>query len=200
MNIRSTRLRGLALVGAAALAMVALAGCEASPETDTTDTATSAPTEEATGLAAEVAAAMAAPGNAVPTEAVENGDALEGKIVYYVPITLQSAQFNVTAAALTDALDELGASIQICDGKGTPTDVGSCINQGVTAGAAAIVTDAVSYKLGENALDAAQAAGVPVIISNQLEDDAHPASETLGYMATGGFSQQEITAKWVTVD
>jgi len=196
---RTPRARALAVVCAAAAAMIALAGCEATAETPTS-TGSAAATEEATGLAAEVATALQAPGNTVPTETVADGDALEGKTVYYVPITLQSAQFNVTAAALTDALDELGASIQICDGKGTPTDVGSCINQGVTAGAAAIVTDAVSYKLGENALDAAQAAGVPVIISNQLEDEAHPASETLGYMATGGFSQQEITAKWVTVD
>jgi ribose transport system substrate-binding protein len=200
LTIRTPRARALALVSVAAAAALALTGCESSPETPTATSTSTSGSGEATGLAAEVAAALEAPGNVVPSAAVADGDALEGKTVYYVPITLQSAQFNVTAAALTDALDVLGASIQICDGKGTPTDVGSCINQGVTAGAAAIITDAVSYKLGENALDAAQSAGVPVIISNQLEDDAHPASATLGYMATGGFSQQEITAKWVTVD
>lgn len=200
-TFRSTRTRALALVGAAAVAVLALAGCEASPSDEGTGAAPSASsTETLTGLAADVAAAMQAPGNAVPTEKVAGGDALEGKTVYYVPITLQSAQFNVTATALTAALQELGATIQICDGKGTPTDVSACVSQGVTAGAAAIVSDAVPYGLAANAFDAAQAAGIPVVISNQIEADGHPASKTLGYMATGGFSQQEITAKWVTDD
>lgn len=199
MNItRSARTRALVVVGAAALAVIALAGCESTPN----DSGSAAPSSSssATGIAAEVAAAMQAPGNTVPTEKVTDGAALEGKVVYYVPITLQSAQFNVTATALTAALKTLGASIQICDGKGTPTDVSSCVNQGVSGGAAAIISDAVPYGLAANAFDAAQAAGIPVVISNQIEADGHPASKTLGYMATGGFSQQEITAKWVTED
>lgn len=195
----SHRSRALALTGALAVGILALSGCEASSSGSGGDASASA-SGSATGLAAEVAAAMEAPGNTVPTEKVADGGALQGKTVYYVPITLQSAQFNVTATALTAALKTLGASIQICDGKGTPTDVGSCITQGVSAGAAAIVSDAVSYTLGENAFDAAQAAGIPVIISNQIPDSDHPASATLGYMATGGSSQQEITAEWVTED
>lgn len=202
MNIfRSTRIRAVSLVGAAALVTVALAGCEGSPADDGTGTAPSASSSDTlTGIAADVAAALQAPGNTVPAEKVTDGAALEGKVVYYVPITLQSAQFNVTGTALTAALEELGATIQICDGKGTPTDVSSCVNQGVSAGAAAIISDAVPYGLAENAFDAAQDAGIPVVISNQIEADGHPASATLGYMATGGFSQQEITAKWITED
>jgi len=202
MNPRqSTRVRCLAAVGAVTIAALALTGCEAGPEEQPKSSAPSSTSStELTGIAADVASAMDAPGNTVPTEPVADGDALEGKTVYYVPITLQSAQFSVTATALTDALKALGAKIQVCDGKGTPTDVGSCINQGVSAGAAAIIGDAVSYNLGENAFDAAQEAGIPVIISNQIPNPDHPASPTLGYMATGGFSQSEITAKWIIQD
>lgn len=194
------RRRALAFVGATAFAILVLTGCEATSAIDATSRSSPSANDGAASTAADVSAGMRAPGNEVPTEPISDGDALEGRTVYYVPLTLQAAQFNVTATALTDALTVLGASVQVCDGKGTPTDVGACIGQGVTAGAAAIITDAVAYGLGENAFDAAQKAGVPVIISNQVADEAHPASETLGYMATGGFRQQELTAQWIIND
>jgi ribose transport system substrate-binding protein len=201
MNTLSTarRARALVAMGAIALTAVALAGCETAAEPTTPDETTGG--EELTGLAAEVDA-LTKPLDAypMPTEAIDGASALEGKTVYYIPITQQSPQFAVTGAAITEALDALGAKVQICNGNATPTEVSACINQATQASAAAIVTDAVPYGLAANALDAAQAAGIPVIISNQIADDAHPESETLQFIETPGGDQQVAIAKWIALD
>lgn len=198
-TIRPVRATSLAAAGIVAVAALALVGCDA-PATGSASTSPTA-SAEATGLAAEVVAAEALPTSyPVPTAKVSNGDALKGKTVYYVPITLQSPQFAVTQAALTDALKALGASIQVCDGQGTPTAVSACVDQGTNAKAAAIVTDAVAYGLAANALDAAQAAKIPVLISNQVPNKDHPDSATLANIPAGGTATAVALSKWVVVD
>ncbi|TFV95205.1 hypothetical protein E4M00_16050 [Leifsonia flava] len=136
----------------------------------------------------------------VPTEPIPGAAALAGETVYYIPISLQAPQFGVTQQALTDALNTVGMNIQVCDGKGTPTDIGACIIQATEADAASIITDAIPYGLGQNAFDAAQAAGIPVIISNQVPDAAHPASPTLAYIATAGSAMQVALSQWIALD
>ncbi|PWJ26820.1 monosaccharide ABC transporter substrate-binding protein (CUT2 family) [Branchiibius hedensis] len=137
----------------------------------------------------------------VPTAPISNVASLKGKTVYYVPITMQSPQFKVTLASVTAAFKTVGVNVQSCDGKGTPTDVAACITQATDQKAAAIITDAIPYVIAANAFDAAQKAGIPVVISNQVSsDDAHPASKTLAYIPAGGSGMQEALAKWVTVD
>lgn len=199
-TVRSTRSRVLSAAGALAIATFALTACDA---TDAAGDAASNGSDagEKTGLAAEVAEAQALPDSyPVPTEKASNADGLKGKTVYYVPITLQSPQFAVTQAALAEALDALGASIQVCDGQGTPTAVSACIDQGTDAKAAAIVTDAVAYGLASNSLDNAQAAGIPVLISNQVPSDDHPDSATLANIPAGGTATAVALSKWVVVD
>jgi len=199
-TVRFSRTRAITAAGVVALAAIALAGCDSTAEAGSATPSGSA-AAAATGLAAEVAAAQALPDSyPVPADAVTDGTALQGATVYYVPITLQSPQFAVTQKAFTEALEALGASVQVCDGQGTPTAVSACIDQGRDAKAAAIVTDAVAYGVAGNSLDAAQAAGIPVVISNQVPNADHPDSATLANIPAGGTAQAVSLAQWVTVD
>ncbi|MFF2370540.1 sugar ABC transporter substrate-binding protein [Agromyces sp. NPDC058110] len=201
MNASSARrIKGLVAAGAVAVSALALVGCADSGSATSPSASTSAGSGDSDLDAA--LAAVEAPLDAypVPTDAVDGIDAFKGETVYYVPVTLQSPQFSIVSAQLTEALETVGISVQVCDGKGNPSDIGSCIGQGTQAGAAAIVTDAVPYGLAANALDAAQAAGIPVVISNQIPDDTHPASETLGYVPAGGSDQEIAIAQWITKD
>ncbi|PUB32299.1 monosaccharide ABC transporter substrate-binding protein (CUT2 family) [Promicromonospora sp. AC04] len=137
----------------------------------------------------------------VPTEPVEDVASLEGKTVYYIPITQQSPQFGVTGPALAEALGTVGIDVQTCNGNGTPTDISACLNQAVNQGAVAIVADAISYAMAANAFDAARAAEVPVIIGNQVPDPEHPADETLAYLeGDAGAAMQVALARWVAQD
>lgn len=196
---RSTRARTLAALGA--IAVVATGASACSGASGSTDTSSSAASGSNSALAAEVAT-LEKPLDAypVPTEAIGDVGSLKGKTVYYIPITQQSPQFAVTQTALQAALKTVGINVQVCDGKGTPTDVSACVTQATQAKAGTIITDAIPYTIAANAFDAAQAAGIPVIISNQISDDSHPKSKTLDYIPAGGTEMQVALAKWITLD
>jgi ribose transport system substrate-binding protein len=196
-NITQRRVRRAVLGVAAAASAAALAACSASPSTTT-------PTPTGTGndtLAATVAT-LSNPLSAypVPTAAVTGVSKLSGKTVYYIPITLKSPQFNVTGTALTQAMKAVGASVQICDGGSNPSTINGCIAQATAAHAAAIVADSIPYGLGANSFGAARAAGIPVVITDQIPDSGTPADATLGYIEGAGSAMLKAVADWIAVD
>jgi ribose transport system substrate-binding protein len=199
-TVRTRRGRLLAVAGSVALAALALAGCDATGSGSSTASATAS--AGATGLAADVQKLEQPLASwPIPTAKVSNPDALKGKTVYFIPITLQAPQFGTAQTALTAALTALGANVQVCDGQGTPTAISACVGQATKAGAAAIIADAIQYEIAGNAFDAAQAAGIPVVIADQAASSNHPDSKTLATI-TGPVANQmaEALAKWTVVD
>jgi len=136
----------------------------------------------------------------VPTDPVSDPTALQGKTVYYIPITAQAPKFAIVQAGLKDALTTLGAKLQACDGGGTPTTISACIDQAVAAHAAAIISDAIYYDLAANSFDKAQAAGIPVLNTNQGPADGHPESKTLSYAIEAGDGGATALAAWIALD
>ncbi|MFE5791450.1 sugar ABC transporter substrate-binding protein [Streptomyces sp. NPDC056503] len=136
----------------------------------------------------------------VPTEKLDDVDSVAGKTIFYVPITKQAPQFTTTEKTLAAAAEAVGLRLQVCDGKGTPTDIGGCIGQATDAKAAAIIADAIPYALAANGLDTAQKAGIPVVISNQVPDPSHPASKTLTWVPVPGSEQQIRLFDWIVSD
>ena len=195
---RGGHLRSWAATGSVVLLGATLAACGGS--TGSTAGASSSSTANA-ALTAEVAK-LTQPLAAypIPTTPVTGVDKLKGKTVYYIPITQQASQFTVTQKSLTTALDSVGVKLQVCDGKGTPTDVSACITQAIGAGASSIITDAVPYVIATNAFAAAEKAKIPVVISNQAADPDHPASAMLDFIPAGGSQMQVALAKWVALD
>ncbi|QAY59835.1 hypothetical protein ET475_07405 [Microbacterium protaetiae] len=188
-----------ALTAGAAVAAVALslAACSA-----TDDKAASTPSTSAESPALAALADLQKPLDAypVPTEPIEGVDADKGGTLYYIPITQQSPEFAVDQAGVEAAAAAVGMSVQVCDGKGTPTEVSACIDHATNAKAAGIILDAVPYDIAANSIAAAQKAGIPVVIGNQLADDRHPSTPTFTYTAVSGSAQQEALARWVIAD
>jgi ribose transport system substrate-binding protein len=193
---RSLPIRVLAAAGT--LAIAALTGCGADAGTNSGSTASSTANPELAAAVAKLQKPLDA--YPIPTEPIAGVASLAGKTVYYIPISMQAPQFSVTQKALTAALQTVGMKVQACDGKGSPSDIDGCIRQATEAKAATIVTDAIPYGLGQNAFNAAQAAGIPVIISNQIPDPAQPASKTLNYIATAGTAMQVALSQWIALD
>jgi ribose transport system substrate-binding protein len=127
-------------------------------------------------------------------------DALDGATVYYVPLTAQVRGFSLTGDALEDALGTQHAHLATCDGKADPSTIAACVNQAVGARAAAIVLDSIPYAMAANALDAARAKGVHVVVTNQVVDDRHPADGTLGYVPGPGTQMLLEAADWIAAD
>ncbi|MFT2818199.1 sugar ABC transporter substrate-binding protein [Leifsonia sp. A12D58] len=188
-------------IGAAAAVAVVLAGCSASAETPADNGSSSSPSSANSALADEVQQ-LTQPLDAypMPTEAVTGVSELAGGTIYYVPITLRAPQFAVTQAGIEAAAAAAGLKVQVCDGQGNPTGVSSCIDQATQAKAIGVVTDGLPYDLAANSIDAAQSAGIPVIISNQIASDRHPVTPTLAYVPPAGSEQLIALSKWITLD
>ncbi|MFE6760815.1 sugar ABC transporter substrate-binding protein [Streptomyces sp. NPDC057689] len=187
--------RTWAAAGSIVLLAGTLAACGGDSEKNESATGTTSATD------AELATAMKPLDSyPVPTVKLDGADSVAGKTVFYIPLTKQAPQFTTTEKTLTAAAKAAGLRVQVCDGKGTPTDIGGCLGQATDAGAAAVVTDAIPYALAANGLDAAQKAGIPVVMSNQVPDPSHPASKTLTWVPVPGGEQQIRLFDWIAAD
>jgi ribose transport system substrate-binding protein len=200
----STARRTLTL-GAAALAAALLAAC--SPGTTDTDDSGSASSDGGADspvaeVVADVEQAMqprheiAAPAEALPGDL----SSLAGKTVYYVPLTAQVSVFQLYGDKLGEALAEADVDLQVCDGGSNPSQIAGCIGQAVGASAAAIVVDNIPYGMAANGLDDARAAGIPVLVANQVVDPQLPADETLAYVPGPAPQMLAGAADWIIAD
>jgi ribose transport system substrate-binding protein len=187
-----------------AVTLVAAAACSSSPSASSSGSSgsgtTSAVNSGVTHAKAAVTKAEAQSTYPVPAASLSGVSSLRGKTVYYVPITQQAPQFATTAAGLKQALSSAGISLQVCNGNSNPSQISACISQATGAKAGAIITDSIPYALAANALNAAQAKGIPVIITDQVADTTHPASKSLAYLYDPGSSQLVEVADWIIAD
>jgi ribose transport system substrate-binding protein len=196
------RPRHWAAAGTAAILAASLTACGSDSDSASGSGTTASGSTDTSALSGDVAALdKPLDSYSLPTAAVGDVSALAGKTIYYVPVTLQAPQFASTQKIIADAADAAGLKVQVCDGKGTPTDINACITQAVSAKAGAIVTDAIAYGLAASSLDAAQQAKIPVVINSQIVDEDHPASATLAYVGeNAGSDQQKALAEWTIAD
>lgn len=178
------KLRRAAAASATTMCMAGLAACgesatststagEKQATTATAASATSPGVEAATQRLAKYSKAdtpFVAPGPAVAGGA----DVLRGKKVWFIPIFFEAAIFHVAADAMREALEPLGATLQICDAKGNPTGASGCLRQATANGAAGIITDSVPVPFAEQGYAEAVEKKIPVVASN----NAIPAPDT----------------------
>ncbi|MGH3282652.1 MAG: sugar ABC transporter substrate-binding protein [Trebonia sp.] len=136
----------------------------------------------------------------VPTASVKGVAALKGKTVYYIPLVQFIPGFVVTAATMKTALAKVGVKLQVCNGNGVPATVASCVQQATGAGAAGIITDAIPYGMAQNALNAAKAKGIPVIIADQIPSSGTAANNDSLTYVPGVVNQPSQVAWWMVAD
>jgi ribose transport system substrate-binding protein len=138
----------------------------------------------------------AVPSHPVSGAPVKGVSALKGKTVYYVPLVQQIPGFILTAAALKTALSSVGMKLQVCNGEAQPSAVAACIGQAAGAGAAGIILDSIPQGMAFNAITAATAKGVPVIVSDQLPPTPTAKSTDQVDYALGAPYQPNDIAYW----
>lgn len=137
----------------------------------------------------------------MPTEAIKDANALKGKTIYYIPITTQAPQFALTAKVMEEAATTVGAKLQVCNGEGTPSTISQCIDGATNdATTGVIVLDGFFIGMAANSAMAAQAAGIPVISSNQDILPDFPANKTLGYVKAPGAAMFTEVSSWISLD
>jgi ribose transport system substrate-binding protein len=132
----------------------------------------------------------------VPTASISGVSSLKGKTVYYIPLVQFIPGFVVTAATMKVALAKAGMSLQICNGQGQPSAVAACVQQATGAGAAGIITDAIPYGMAQNALDAAKAKNIPIIIADQYPPSGTKNTDAVTYVP-GVVDQPSQIAWWI---
>jgi ribose transport system substrate-binding protein len=198
--------------GAAITAAAVLAACSSS---GSSSTSASSPTSGSTQAGSSASSTSAAAGGVakaqqmvtqleattssypVPTASIKGVSALKGKTVYYIPLVQFIPGFVVTAATMKTALAKVGVNLQVCNGQGQPSAVASCVQQATGAGAAGIITDAIPYGMAQNALNAAKAKGVPIIITDQIPPGGTTNSDAVTYVP--GVVDQPSQVAWWTI-
>ena len=195
--------------GAAITAAAVLAACSSSSSsTGSTAASSSAPASSAASSTSTASAGVAkaqqmvtqleatTSSYPVPTASISGVSALKGKTVYYIPLIQFIPGFVVTAATMKTALAQVGVKLQVCNGNGVPATVASCVQQATGAGAAGIITDAIPYGMAQNALNAAKAKGIPIIITDQIPPSGTTNSDSVTYVP-GVVDQPSQVAWWM---
>jgi ribose transport system substrate-binding protein len=129
-----------------------------------------------------------------------DASSLRGKTVYYVPITLQAESFQIVSKALTAALQTVGVKLVSCDGGANPSTAGACFNQALGQHAVGVIADAIPYGLAANSFDSLKAAGIPVLIVNQLRPSGPVDNDQLAYMPGNAVQMLDVAGDWIAAD
>ncbi len=97
-----------------------------------------------------------------------NTKALVGKTIFYVPLVLKADYFQLIEKTLREGLSKANVKMQACDGQANPSGIKSCLDQAITANAAAVVTDYIPYELAPTAFDKVRSAGIPVYVGDEI--------------------------------
>ena len=189
--------RWLASAAAAALAAATLAGCGSSGGGGGSAGASGSSADLAKARQEVTALESVTTDYPVPTASVSGVSAFKGRKVYYIPLVQSIPGFVVTASSMKQALGTVGLSQQVCDGQGQPSAVAACVQQAVAANAAGIVLDAIPYGMAQNALDAAKAKGIPIIIADQYVPTAGTANTDQVTYVPGATDQPSAIAWWM---
>ena len=199
--------------GAAITAVALLAACSSSSSSSSSAPSSSSPSASASASAASTTASGLAKADAmvaqlsavttkypVPATAVKGVSALKGKTVYYVPLVAAIPGFAATAVSMKASLAKAGLKLQVCDGQGNPSSIAACVGQATGAGAAGIILDAAPYGMAENALNAAKAKGIPIIIADQYPPTASTVNTDAVTYVPGVVDQPSQIAWWTIAD
>ena len=182
MTTRRNRGRVAASAIIASLGLAALAACGGNSSSPTATGSQGGSGDQAGASAAGIATAKAAvakiqaPLTTWPSSpAVTNPVSLKGKTIMLLPLGESIPVINGQTAAAQAALQHMGATVTICDGKFDPSAVSSCLQQAASQHVYALMSLFVDYQMAPNAFNSTVAAGVKVLVGGEPADgDAKP--------------------------
>jgi len=184
---------GVAVIAAS----VVLAGCGSSSSSSSgSGSAGTVPSGVATAQKNVASLSATTPSYPVPTASVSGVSKFKGRTVYYIPLVQQIPGFVVTAQTMKQALAKAGLSLQVCNGEGQPSAIAACVQQAVGAKAAGIITDAIPYGMANNALNAAKAKGIPIVVADQIPPPGTANDNQVSYVP-GVVNQPTQVAWWL---
>ena len=177
---RTTVRRGVASV--AALAILGLLGACAHGSAAQGSGGTSGDSAAGIAQAKEAVAGWSKPLTEYPEEpALSRTPDMQGKKVTIVPLGDNIPVIHGLAVGLQEALERVGATGSICDGKFNPTAVADCLKQAGDQGSDAVVSLFVDYAMAGTAFDAVAEKGVKVLLAGVAPSGGRQSDDTLAF-------------------
>lgn len=186
---KATAVSAVAIMGGI-LAACGSGSSSASTTTTAAATTTSAAASSA-GLAEAkqiVAKAMAPPAWNGPTAKVDTSN-LKGKSVWIINLTQEIPALAEWADLAQTELKRAGVNAQICDAKGAPAGITSCLQQAIAAKPNVLVAMALDTSYIKNYISQATAAGIKVITA---QTGTPGATHGTGAVAEVTFNYPEV--------
>jgi ribose transport system substrate-binding protein len=102
-----------------------------------------------------------------------------GKSIWYIPVTVEPPWFDIQSKVQQSVWSMLGATVHVCDGADSPTNISSCLREAVSNKAAAVITDSIPVPFAQDAYTAVVNAKIPVI-AGYTDKDAAPTTGNFG--------------------
>ncbi len=198
-----TRRRSLTLIAAVSTAAaLGLAGCASGGSGGSGDDAGAGPGENG-GVAQEVLDRIELYSAAQPFE--YEGPAFDaspagGSTLWWVPMTSQNPFLVTVGGNLERALATQSVSVKECDGNANPVDINNCVSQATAQGAGAIQVDGPEPDMYLNSLQAAAAAGIPVLVGAAGDASDPVPAEVAGISSQPFALSGQLAADWVISD
>jgi ribose transport system substrate-binding protein len=202
-TIQRKRRRSLTILAAvSAAAALGLAGCSAGSG-GSGDTGTGADPDQAAGVPQEVLDRIEQYSAAQPFEydgPAFDASAAGGSTLWWVPMTSQNPFLVTVGGNLEKALATQSVSLKECDGNANPVDINNCVSQATAQGAAAIQVDGPEPDMYLNTLQAAAAAGIPVLVGAAGDASDPVPAEVAGISSQPFALSGQLAADWVISD
>jgi ribose transport system substrate-binding protein len=193
--VAGARRHGLVL-GVGLLVCVAIAACGDEEPTDRRG-------PDAAGVdaaAATVERFRAPPRFSAPGPAFDARRALQGKLIYEIPITSEVPFVAAVEAGMRQAADEVGATLEVFPNQGDPSQWAQGIRAAIASDADAILLLAQDPELVRPQVEQAEAAGIPVVVL-RTTGEGERCPETGTTCVPGPFEQAgRLEADFVIAD
>lgn len=194
MNRASTR----AIMGAATLATLVLAGCTA--EADAGDGARNdLGPEAAASYELVMSHTPAVEQFTAPGPALGDLSALAGTTVVFMPANYDVPMFQNVHSAIGEALAEVNVSVELCDGQANPAQIAACLRDAVAGGAGAVISGSLPEEMAPDAFAAVKAADIPLLFM-QVAKAGEGDPSSVAYLTPDYVELQSWNAHWVIAD
>jgi ribose transport system substrate-binding protein len=123
-----------------------------------------------------------------------------GKTVWYIETDGSIPILQTISNQMKQALTTVGVHLQVCDGKGEPTQWKACADDAVARHANAIIVESFPPQDISSSLQHAKAAGIPVINGNNTDPTGPLSPGTDANVAFQYSTSGKLTADWVIAD
>lgn len=183
MSRITTTVRPIRVLAAVATASLALTACGAG-EQSAGDT--SSGNSDAKAASVDDAKAQVADWSKEITEwpevtSIAEPADLTGKKVTIIPLGDQIPVIHGVGEGEKQALEKLGATVNVCDGKFNPTEIAACLKTAGDQKVDYVITNFVDYDMVPAAIDALTAKGTKVLIGSMHESKKAKKNDNLAF-------------------